>query len=110
MNEKRRYILRRRKQDGQDEYVPVTNFTVQIYRCGLRAGDRLRLKRSLAGLDEAGVPTGLTHEAGQLWTALTGAPEDPETLWLQQPDGELHSWSDDRSIFEYFEKMERAAP
>lgn len=110
MTEKRQYILRRRKQDGQDEYVPVTSFTVQVYRCGLKAGDRLRLTKALAALDETGAPTGLTHEVGQLWTVLTGTVEDPEALWLEQPDGEFHSWSDDRSIFEYFEKMERAAP
>lgn len=98
MSDDRAYVLRRRNSRGEDEYISVHVFTVAEYRCGLRAGDRLRLRRQLPG-------DGSGREIGGVWTVLTGSPQDPDTLWLHQPDGALHSWDDDGSIFEYFDKL-----
>ena len=101
MDDDRTYVLRRRNKDGVDEYLPVDTFTVQTYRCGLTAGDRLRLRHPLPRHDGSGE----AHQPGEIWTVLTGSPDDPEALWLRQPDGTLHSWSDDDSVFESFEKL-----
>jgi hypothetical protein len=105
MTEGRGYILRRTNSRGQDEYVPISVFTIDEYRCGLRAGDRLRLYRALPGNDERSLPDDSVREIGGVWTVLTGSPQDPEALWLSQPDGRLHSWSDDASIFDCFQKF-----
>src|SRR4029450_6516256 len=99
MNDDRRYVLRRKKKDGVDEYLPIHTFTVETYRCGLTAGDRLRLRRPLPSRDDSGAPSGEAHKPGDVWTGLTGSADDPEALWLRQPDGKMHSWSDDDSIF-----------
>ena len=104
MDDDRAYVLRRRNKDGVDEYLPVNTFTVQTYRCGLRAGDQLRLRHLLPHHDDSG-PRGSARKPGEIWTVLTGSSDDPEALWLREPDGTLHSWSDDDSIFESFEKL-----
>lgn len=90
--EERGYVLRRKNSAGEDEYIPVHVFTVEEYRCGLRAGDRLSLRRKLPG-------DGPAREIGGVWTVLTGSPQDPEALWLREPDGRLHAWDDDDTIF-----------
>ena len=68
--EQREYVLRRRNSAGEDEYVPVHVFTVEQYRCGLRAGDQLQLRRPLA-------TDGPEREVGCVWTVLTGSLQDP---------------------------------
>jgi hypothetical protein len=52
---------------------------------------------------QRGLPS--VTSASDLRGVLTGAIEDPDALWLEQPDGELHSWDDDERIFETFEKF-----
>jgi len=105
--DQRGYVLRRAKGaefGDDDKFLPVCTFTVQQYRCGLRAGEHLRLIRDLNIEDDEGrVPRIIP--AGTIWEVLTGAVEDPGALWLEQPDGELHSWDDDESIFETFERF-----
>jgi len=105
MTEDRAYVLRRRNSHGEDEYVPINVFTVNEYRCGLRAGDRLQLRRRLPGTDGRVPHVDAACEIGGVWTVLTGSPHDPQALWLRQPDGKLHSWDDNESIFECFEKL-----
>ena len=105
MDDDRAYVLRRRTKDGADEYLPVDTFTMQTYRCGLEAGDQLRLRHPLPRQDDSGEPPGKAHKPGEIWTVLTGSLDDPEALWLREPDGTLHSWADDNSIFESFEKL-----
>jgi hypothetical protein len=105
MSDDRAYVVRRKNRDGTDEYLPIDTFTVQTYRCGLRAGDQLRLRQPLPRYDTDRVPTGESRVVGEVWTVLTGSPDDPEALWLRQPNGDLHSWSDDESIFVYFDKL-----
>ena len=104
MDDDRAYVLRRRNKDGVDGYLPVNTFTVQTYRYGLRAGDQLRLRHLLPHHDDSG-PRGSARKPGEIWTVLTGSSDDPEALWLREPDGTLYSWSDDDSIFESFEKL-----
>ena len=98
MAEERGYVLRRKNSRGEDEYIPVHVFILEEYRCGLCAGDRLLLRQNLPS-------DGGEHEIGGVWTVLTGSPQDPNALWLRQPDGKLHSWDDNESIFEYFDKL-----
>jgi hypothetical protein len=65
----------------------------------------LRLRRSLPNADDRQRRDDPAREIGGVWTVLTGSPQDPDALWLSQPDGKLRSWSDDESVFEYFEKL-----
>jgi 5-methylcytosine-specific restriction endonuclease McrA len=98
----RPYVVRRRKADGTDVDVRIDTFDVEKYRCGLRAADRLRLRRPLPRQDDAGT----TEQPGDMpWVVLAGSSQDPGTLWLRQPDGKLQSWPDDESIFEHFAKL-----
>ena len=106
MTEDRAYILRRKNSGGEDEYIPVNIFTINEYRCGLCAGDQLRLLRALPGNNDDGPPHDeAVRQIGGVWTVLPGSQQDPDALLLSQPDGKLHSWSDDESIFDYFEKL-----
>jgi hypothetical protein len=84
----------------------VSDYPIQRYKCGLCAGDRLRLKRDLPIADHKNVPTGKIHPAGEVWTVLPGAAEPPVDVWLRQPDGESHTWDDDAQIFDWFENVD----
>lgn len=106
MENDRAYVLRYRLEGSQeDECITVSTFDITEYACGLRAGDKLRLRSELHVLDDDENPTGCVYKAGEIWTVLTGSSQDPETLWLRQADGELHSWDDDDSIFVQFERV-----
>ena len=107
MNDDRGYVLRFRNDSGEDEYRAVTDFTISQYRCGLKEGDRIRLIRDLPNSDDDGSPTNDPYTAGQVWTVLSGSPQDPEALWLRRTDGDLYSWSDDDSIYDQFELIKR---
>jgi len=76
------------------------------YRCGLQPGDRIRLKKELVIREDSGRPTGESHPVGDVWIVLPdGCSNCPGDLWLQQSDGQEHTWSDDESVFEFFEKV-----
>lgn len=83
----------------------IDRYDVLEYRCGLRAGDYVRLRRDLVIRDSQGNPTGEIHNAGEIWQVLPGASEDPQVVFLLQPDGQRHTWDDDPSIYEWFEKV-----
>lgn len=85
-----------------DEFVPVSTFTIEQYQCGLRAGERVRLRRDYIA------PDGERFEVGTVWEVLTGAVEDPECLWLERPDGQLQEFDDEHSIFDWFEQKRAA--
>ena len=72
------------------------------YKCGLHSGDRLRVIAPIVVRDHNGIPTGGVHEIGEVWIVVPGSREDP-VLFMQQPDGKLHTWDDDLSVFETFE-------
>ena len=76
------------------------------YKCGLRPGDLIRLKKELVIRDHRDRPTGKVHHVGEVWTVTEdGCSNSPGDLWLLQADGDRHTWSDDESVFEFFEKV-----
>ena len=79
---------------SKDTYRPTTEYPITQYRCGARAGDRVRLRRDIG-----------EHRAGEIWTVLGGAAEEPIVVWLRQADGELHTWSDDEVFLATFEPL-----
>lgn len=83
----------------------VGDFTVTDYKCGIRAGSRVRLKQDLVCKDHKDQPTGEVHCIGQIWEVLPTSPIDP-VIRLKQTDGKLHTWDDTPEFFEYFELVE----
>ncbi len=81
------------------------NADLKTYFCGLRPGDRVRLKKDLIITDQNDRPTGEVRKAGEVWTVIDDGCEAKHDLWLQQPDGSPHTWCDDQSVWEYFERI-----
>ncbi len=81
------------------------NADSKTYSCGLRPGDRVRLKKDLIFTDQKDRPTGEVRKAGEVWIILADSCESKHDLWLQQPDGSPHTWDDDESVFQYFERI-----
>ena len=88
---------------SKDKFKLVTDYPITNYKCGACAGDRVRLRSEIVIYDEAGTPTGDVHLAGEIWSVLCGAAEEPVVVWLQQADGETHTWSDDEDFLRTFE-------
>ena len=89
------------------KYVLVTEYPVVEYKCGLKAGDMVRLKKDLIVRDHRNRPTGKINRKGEVWTVQRGANEGRIDVWLKQPDGEMHTWDDDNvSIDEWFERID----
>ncbi len=93
-----------------DTYKPVpwSQHDLKQDPCGVTAGSRLRLKKDLVEKDEGG-PTGKVYPAGELWTAIEGLSSEPEVVWLLQPDGEMHTWTDDK-LLSWFEIVDDVQP
>ncbi|HLH55689.1 MAG TPA: hypothetical protein VKY92_18965 [Verrucomicrobiae bacterium] len=76
------------------------------YRCGLEAGQRVRLKKDLVVTRGDGIATGKVRRQGEEWVVLAGITTDP-VLWFRQPGqpgGERCTWDDDlASMTEWFE-------
>ena len=81
---------------SEDTYRSVKDYPITQYQCGARAGDHVRLRRSIG-----------EHAAGRIWSVLSGAAEEPIVVWLRQADGELHTWSDDEDFLATFEILPR---
>jgi len=79
---------------SEDSYRSVTHYPITAYRCGVRAGDRVRLRRDIE-----------VHRSGEIWSVLSGAAEEPIVVWLRQADGEIHTWSDDEDFLATFEVL-----
>jgi hypothetical protein len=106
-------LMRARKRSkncnrAKPDWKYVDRYDVLEYRCGLRAGDQVRLRRDLEVKDWQGNSTGEVHIAGTIWKVLPGASDDPGVVFLIQPDGQRHAWDDDLSIYEWFERVEPA--
>ncbi len=86
----------------------VDSYSVPTYLCGVKAGDRVSLRRDLVIRDHLGNPTGKTHPAGEIWTVLSGSKHDPGILWFRQADGDRHTWDDEPEVFNWFDKVENA--
>jgi hypothetical protein len=84
----------------------IKDYPVKIYKCGLKAGDNVRLRKILkvSGLGRSDTSI---HRAGEVWKVCRGTPG---IVWLRQANGEMHTWDDDRSIFESFELIGTASP
>ena len=86
-------------------HVRTESNRITHYKCGLVAGQRVRLKKDLVVTGRGGVPTGAVHRRGEEWAVLTGITTDP-VLWFSQPDGERCTWDDDAaSVDEWFERI-----
>ena len=83
---------------SEDTYHSIRDYPVEQYRCGAKAGDRVRLRRDIE-----------VHPVGQIWSVLRGAAEEPVVVWLRQTDGETHTWSDDKDFLATFEILPRDA-
>jgi hypothetical protein len=92
---------------SKDKFKLVTEYPITEYRCGARAGDRVRLRRDIVFRDHTGRPTGEIRMAGEIWTVLSGSAEPPVDVWLLQSDGERHTWSDDDAFLDAFEILPR---
>ena len=91
---------------SKSHYKLVSEYPIKKYKCGLKAGDRVRLKRNIVVQDHKGKPTGKVYPKGEIWTVLTGAKEKPVVVWFRQADGNRHTWDDDESIYEMFEVVQ----
>jgi hypothetical protein len=91
---------------SDDEYLAASasEHTLDEYPCGVRAGERLRLKRDLELLDHEGRPTRGVIPAGSIWLVLAGIPREPDVVWLQEPSGREHTW--DETVLDDFERID----
>lgn len=83
----------------------IKDYPVKIYKCGLKAGDSVRLKKILRVSGQGRSDTSI-HGAGEVWEVCRGMPG---IVWLRQSNGEMHTWDDDKSIFENFELIRTAS-
>ncbi len=81
----------------------ISSYPVKRYKCGLRAGERIRIKQAVAVRNHRGKPTGKIYPVGEIWTVLSGAREKPVVVWLLQADGGCCTWDDSLEIFDTFE-------
>ena len=85
----------------------LINHDLQEYPSGIRAGDRVRVRRDIVIRDASGQPTGDVHRAGEIWTVDIGVAAEPDIVWFRHPDGERHTWDYDQSFQETFEVLPR---
>jgi hypothetical protein len=87
----------------------VTEFPVTEYECGIRAGERVRLRQDIVVRDHRGKPTGSVYRRGEIWEVLRGSVEPPVVVWLRMLDGRSHTWSDDDDFWRQFERVDEHA-
>src|SRR5437763_14011342 len=87
----------------------VSADTVTEYKCGARAGERVRLRKDIVVEDHRGKPTGTVHRAGELWLITKGSAVPPLDIRLRQPDGRAHTWADDAGSWDWVEKVDEDA-
>lgn len=93
-----------------DGWRLIDRFDVASYRCGLRAGDVLALRKDLPVTDPGGKVVCVLRPADGTWLVLPTSREDP-VVRLEEPGGDVHTWDDDAaSVEEWFEVVRRAAP
>jgi len=89
---------------SKSKWKLVTEYPVTEYQCGIRAGESVRLRQELVVRDHRGKETRV-HHAGEIWIVLSGSAEPPVDVWLRQPDGKRHTWSDDDDFWNWFERV-----
>jgi hypothetical protein len=93
-------------QPRKSKWKLVTRYGDPSYACGLQAGERVELKMPLVIYDPAGTPTGEVHPAGEVWTVLSGAKDDPGVIWFRDANGDRHTWDDEAvQIDEWFRRV-----
>jgi hypothetical protein len=85
----------------------VTSYGLELYPCGLRAGDQLRVKKVIPVRDHQGTETGEVYDVGEIWTVLPGVDSEPKVIWLRRANGDRCTW--DESIFETFAPVTAAS-
>jgi 2-C-methyl-D-erythritol 4-phosphate cytidylyltransferase len=85
----------------------VTSYPVTEYKCGARAGDKVRLRNELPIRTHKGKLIS-TNPAGEIWTVLSGTKEKPPIIWLREPDGSRHTWDDSQDFLDWFEILRSA--
>lgn len=75
----------------------------QVYACGLKAGQTLRLKNDL---ECRFTERDRILRKGSLCRVLNRVSPDPGVVWLSLSDDSIIPWYDDLSIFEYFESVD----
>ena len=90
---------------SSDTFHAVTEYPVTDYQCGARAGDEVRLRHDIVVREHDDAPTGEVHCAGEVWMVLCGSVEQPPVIWLRQPNGQTHTWSDDSDFLAHFELL-----
>lgn len=75
----------------------------QVYECGLKAGQTLRLKNDL---ECRFTERNRMLRKGSLCRVLNRVSPDPGVVWLSLSDDSIIPWYDDQSIFEYFESVD----
>ena len=88
------------------KYKLPAEFPVMEYKCGLKAGDKVKLIRNLVITDDYGLPTGKAYPKDEIWTVEPGAKGDTVVVWFRRADGKLHTWDDDESVYKIFRKVE----
>ena len=87
-------------------HTPISENQFHAYRCGLVAGQRVKLRKDLVVLDHENKPSGKTHRKGDEWIVLPGILADP-VLWFRQSDGARCTWDDDAgSVEEWFDVVD----
>jgi hypothetical protein len=87
----------------KDKWRLIGTYPVQIYACGLKAGQKLRLRKDVVVRDTDGCEAGTVFKAGEFWEVILGSAEPPLEVWLQRPKGDRHTWCDTMAIFDQFE-------
>lgn len=98
-------VLKKSTKDEKQKWMLITDYDVYEYRCGLVAGDRVRLKKDLAIEDWEGRPTGTVYRAGEEWSVLPGAAQDPGVVWFRKANGKRHTWTDGPEVWDWFERV-----
>ena len=83
----------------------IIEYGLSPYPCGLRRGAKVRLKEPIVVRDSVGAETGIVYPKGEVWTVLSGNKNEPDVIWLRQPNGDRHTW-EASSFFETFESAE----
>ena len=89
-----------------DDYRLVSSYNLKEYPCGIRAGNRLRLREQIRVKDHKDRETGKVYSAGEVWIVLPSVEDESDIIWLHQPDGNRHTWDAD-DITETFELVDR---
>lgn len=89
-----------------EEWKLIDRFDMREYRCGLKAGEQVRLlKDVVCKYVDTGRPTGEVYKAGEIWKVMAGSPQDPDVVIFLQPDGKRHFWPDVAAdVFEWFQR------